>query len=540
MWKRVWIIIVLLLTIHPGYIAAGDIGEYIRRAEKHRADGRLDDALSLMEQANREHPDNSTLISYLGLYTGMSAGNTTDFAEAGRLANLSFQLLDRAVSLDPDNPDALMNRGIIYINVPEFLGKLDKGIEDLEKTTVIFTESPNLFSAGRKASAWSLLANAYMKKGNTEEAIGAWNKIVESYPERDEAEKAKLQIEKLERKKAENEARSVEKGSPESAEIINRGRNAYLEGRLSEARELLTGAVTSYPDNFDANKFLGLTLARLAEHGYDSRISEDTDLRTNLVMESVKYLDRAVELRPEDMELRFTRGSLLIYFPFFTGKSDQGIADLEMILESTLPDSLKAEALYLLGLGYRKKGNHHWIDATVKYPESEAAGRVYREMKPEIPLAGVEEQKKPCVRIDFVLGYQDELPPQTAVWIEDTEGHYIRTLYVSGFSGHVRDKQIVLPVWAEKSGFNGIDAVTGASIDVGHHTYTWDLKDSRNRQVQGNRYVVKVEVSHWPSFKYQSVEAQIRVNGKKDRVRVEEGDFIPYLDVTYLPEQVRE
>lgn len=523
-----------LAIVSAAGIFAGDISQYIKEAEKHREEGRLDEAVSLLKEVSADHPENSTLISYLGLYTGMSAGNTSDFAEAGRLANQSFALLDRAVSLDPDNPEALMNRGIIYVNVPEFLGKLDRGIKDLEKTTEILTESPELFSTGKKAAAWNLLAVGYSKKGDRKKATGAWKEVIAISPGSKEAEQARKNIEKLE-KEAEELKKTEKKSYGDAGELISRGKGAYLKGDYSQAQELLSKAVQQHPGNFEANKYLGLAFARLAEAGYDQRIREDTDLRTNLVMKSVKYLDRAVELRPEDMELRFTRGSLLIFFPFFTGKSDQGIADLEMVLESPLPDSIKATTHYLLGLGYRKKGTHHWIEGTVKYPESKAARVIYSEMKPDMQPLREESQEDGSVKINFVIGYQDELPPQIAVWIEDGSGRYIRTVYVSGFSGHVRDKQVVLPIWAEASEFEGIDAVTGASIDTGHHSYTWNLEDAGGRRVDRGKYTVKVEASFWPSYKYQDLEAEIRVGRKKDHIVVEKGDFIPWLEVTYIP-----
>ncbi|MFO7916391.1 MAG: DUF2271 domain-containing protein [Candidatus Krumholzibacteriales bacterium] len=535
MRKVVFTIAILVTIASAAGIFAGDISQYIMEAEKHREEGRLDEAVALLQEVAGEHPDNSTLISYLGLYTGMSAGNTSDFAEAGRLASESFTLLDRAVSLDPDNPEALMNRGIIYVNVPQFLGKLDRGIKDLEKTAEIFAESPEVFSAGKKAAAWNLLAEGYSRKGDREKAAGAWKEVIAISPGSREAEQARTNIEKLE-KEAEERKKVGNTSGTETAEPVTRGKEAYLRGDYSRARELLEEAVKQYPANFEVNKYLGLSFARLAEAGYDQRIKEDTNLRTTLVMESVKYLDKAVELRPDDMELRFTRGSLMVFFPFFTGRSDQGIADLEMVLESGLPDSVKAETHYLLGVGYRKKGTHHWIEGTVKYPESEAARRIYGEMKPDMPVSREETQENGSVRIDFVMGYQDELPPQTAVWIEDDSGNYIRTIYVSGFSGHVRDRQVVLPVWAEASGFQGIDAVTGASIDTGRHTCTWNLEDAGGNRVGRGNYMVKVEASFWPSYKYQAAEAKIRVGRRKDHIVVEEGNFIPWLKVTYLPE----
>jgi len=55
------------------------------------------------------------------------------------------------------------------------------------------------------------------------------------------------------------------------------------------------------------------------------------------------------------------------------------------------------------------------------------------------------------------------------------------------------------------------------------------------KKVAPGDYVVKVEVSYWPSMKYQMVEAPIKIGGERTRSVVEEGHFIPYLEVRYLP-----
>jgi hypothetical protein len=161
---------------------------------------------------------------------------------------------------------------------------------------------------------------------------------------------------------------------------------------------------------------------------------------------------------------------------------------------------------------------------------------VFDSMTPEIQRLDPSQQKAPLVSIDFVLGFQDELAPQTAIWIEDGSGNFVRTLYVSGFAGFVKERQITLPLWAEASSFSDADAVTGASIDVGHHIYVWDLKDHTGAKVKPAEYTVKVEVSHWPSMQYQLAEAAIELGKTEQRTIVEEGNFIPYLEVTYYPQ----
>ena len=93
----------------------------------------------------------------------------------------------------------------------------------------------------------------------------------------------------------------------------------------------------------------------------------------------------------------------------------------------------------------------------------------------------------------------------------------------------------MLPVWASATEFIGADAVTGASIDTGQHVYVWDLKDNSGKRVDDGKYIIKVEVHHWPSMKYQMVEGEIETGDKETRVIVQEGDFLPYLKLIYLP-----
>jgi hypothetical protein len=53
--------------------------------------------------------------------------------------------------------------------------------------------------------------------------------------------------------------------------------------------------------------------------------------------------------------------------------------------------------------------------------------------------------------------------------------------------------------------------------------------------VKPGTYTVKVEVCHWPSMKYQLAETPIAIGKKEETARVEEGNYIPSLVVTYYP-----
>lgn len=118
----------------------------------------------------------------------------------------------------------------------------------------------------------------------------------------------------------------------------------------------------------------------------------------------------------------------------------------------------------------------------------------------EIMKRALAEHSGNATVIDFILGFGDELAPQTAVWIEDAQGTYVKTVYVSGFSGYVKEVQVTLPKWAKSSEFQGVDAVTSVSIDCGGHQYVWDMTDWSGKPVKPGSYTVCIEISFRPSM----------------------------------------
>jgi hypothetical protein len=221
--------------------------------------------------------------------------------------------------------------------------------------------------------------------------------------------------------------------------------------------------------------------------------------------------------------------------PFFVKKLDQAIDDLNWILKRETTDSTKAEALYWLGRAYQKKSMSYWIKVVTDYSKTKASQDVFKDLRPGIKHLDLSKYKTPFLTIDFVLGFQDELAPQCAVWIETKEGVFVKTIYVSGFSGYAKEKQVNLPVWSKSSKFVDVDAVTGASINIGHYIYVWDLKDHSGKEVKPGEYIIKVEVAYWPSMEYQSTSAAIKLGKNPERVVTEEGNLIPYLEVKYYP-----
>lgn len=543
-------IIIFFLLISYSAIFSQTIDEYIKKAESYNQAGDLEQAAVVMEQAVQKYPDNSTAYSYLGLYRGTQAGSTQNYMEAGRLIGIGYDMLNKAVALDPENPIARFHRGLLSVNVPPFMGKLEEGIQDLETLVKIHEKMPEKVSSEMLVRTYNFLAQGYQKKEDPQKAIAAWKKVVELAPNSDLSKNAENNIASLKQMK-QQESKPQEKYSASDVQalkqkadqtpddptlLVKLGKGYYDTKEFDKADQVLRKAIRLDSTNVDAYKWLIRTTEQLADKGYDERIYNDTDFRSKLAFEITNLTEKAVAIAPKDPELRLMRGEIGVMMPFFVGKLDQAMEDLKWVTKSEAPKNIKAEALYWLGYGYQKKGTTQWIKLITDYKNTEASQLAFESMRPAIQHFDPQKYQRPFVEVEFVLGFRDELAPQSAIWIEDKNGNFIKTVYVSGFSGNAKEKQANLSDWAKSSQFRDTDVVTAASIDVGHHIYVWDLKDYQGKPLKAGEYVVKIEVAYWPSMEYQSTKANFTIDKKDSRVLVEEGNLVPYLMVKYYSE----
>jgi len=514
---------------------SGAVDKYVKEAGEFAKADQPDKAVEVMERAVKEQPRSAKAHTYLGLYYGMSAGRTHDFSEAGKLVTAAFAHLDQAVAIDSLDLDARYYRGLLSVQVPDFFFKLDLGVRDLEFVLARSEKTRKPLEKERLVSVWSLLGAGYQKQQKMDKAAQAWQKVVDLAVDTAAVAQAKARLAAI--AEAGGGAVPAESaGLPDDpAALWELGRSRLSSGDTVGAVEPLRKAAGLDSTNLEGLKLFAGALQHVAASGYDERIALNTDLRTRLAFEYYRVLDRAVALAPGDMELRLSRGAAGVFTPFFVGKLDTAIKDLEAVAAASTSDEAKAEALYLLGYAYRRKGTSYWTDVATKFAKTDAAKQVLAAMRPPLAEFDAAKAARPAVVVSFVLGFQDELAPQTAVWVEDDKGGYVATLYVSGFSGHARQSQVDLPFWARSSEFRGCDAVTGASIDLGQHIYTWDLKDVDGMLVRPGNYVIKVESSWWPSNKAEVASVQVAVGGRETRARAEPKDLIPFLDARFLP-----
>jgi len=111
---------------------------------------------------------------------------------------------------------------------------------------------------------------------------------------------------------------------------------------------------------------------------------------------------------------------------------------------------------------------------------------------------------------------------QFAVWIEDAEGRYVRTLYATRFTaaGGWRRRPESLPRWAAQSGLAGrdrahVDALTGPTPGAGALRFAWDGRDYAGRAAPPGEYRVFVEGSlRWQCRVLYSAAIRLGASGR--------------------------
>lgn len=135
-----------------------------------RSQGKLDEAIAPLEQAIRGKPD--FIEAYVGL--GETLHKQSKSEEA-------LDCLQKGLSIRPDNPALLIGIGIVLGE----LGRHDEAIQHYKQALVIRPDVPE-FSY--------YLAAAYRNQGNISEAAACLRKLIETSPDKNTADTARLQL----------------------------------------------------------------------------------------------------------------------------------------------------------------------------------------------------------------------------------------------------------------------------------------------------------------------------------------------------------
>lgn len=119
-------------------------------------------------------------------------------------------------------------------------------------------------------------------------------------------------------------------------------------------------------------------------------------------------------------------------------------------------------------------------------------------------------------KLEVSFDYERQAGPgsnQYAVWIENSKGEVVKTLFVTSYTtkGRARgNEQLVrgykkrplcVPTWvknvkAEELSDTQLDAFTGATPKAsGRQTFSWDFKDEQGKKVANGKYKIFVEAT---------------------------------------------
>ena len=92
---------------------------------------------------------------------------------------------------------------------------------------------------------------------------------------------------------------------------------------------------------------------------------------------------------------------------------------------------------------------------------------------------------------------------QIAVWVEDARGNYIKTIYITDFTGRRegwKKREYSLSNWQRKANAininqDEIDAVSEATPKEGNINIIWDCKDNNGNFVRDGNYKIVVEAT---------------------------------------------
>jgi hypothetical protein len=122
---------------------------------------------------------------------------------------------------------------------------------------------------------------------------------------------------------------------------------------------------------------------------------------------------------------------------------------------------------------------------------------------------------------------------QFAVWIEDSQGQYVKTLYATRYTanGGWKRRETSVPMWVKKSDLASktqpqIDTLTAATPKTGTLTYRWDGTDKTGAVVPAGDYVITLEGTlRWANQVYYSAPISLGQGASTPEVSVKyEGD----------------
>jgi len=139
-------------------------------------------------------PGNSTGQAYLGSVLTIRAGNLGQNADALALLNEGFSIMDKAILLEPENPEARLVRAVNSLQVPEVFGRKSLILEDFKAIETFIAKSSRKLPPDFLLPYHFYYGTTLAAAGKAGEAEAHLKKVIEIAPDSPLAAQAKKQL----------------------------------------------------------------------------------------------------------------------------------------------------------------------------------------------------------------------------------------------------------------------------------------------------------------------------------------------------------
>jgi len=144
-----------------------------------RKAGKVDDAITELEQRVSENPRSAGDVTALGEGYYKKAGNTDDVRERAIFAMKADQTLEAALNLDPSNWEARFTKAAGMSYWPP---ELNKGQEVIQEFLALIQQQETQTLEPQFARTYMLLGGQYEKAGRADDAAQVWQRGAELFP----------------------------------------------------------------------------------------------------------------------------------------------------------------------------------------------------------------------------------------------------------------------------------------------------------------------------------------------------------------------
>lgn len=272
-----------------------DKASILKEAQRYLSKGQIDKAIAEWEKLSKENPDGNTYNTIGDLYLKKgdkksaidSFHNAATFFWREGFSSKALALYKKILNIDPANGDALFSIGSLneekgltadalkfYLAAAESISREGKKEKLLDIYNKILSISPNNITLRDEmaelyareglvldaAKEYLYIAKHHDQKGNSEESVKYYQKVIDIQPLNKEAILGLNYLyEKIE--KLENAIEQMKEAFtlfPQDTDVHFRGAELYIKSeRLDEARGCLRKVTEIEPDNLKARELLG-------------------------------------------------------------------------------------------------------------------------------------------------------------------------------------------------------------------------------------------------------------------------------------------